>query len=103
LNGFIGEYLILLGTFRANWIYAAFAATGVIFAAVYLLWMIQRVFYGKLDKPENQTLTDLTLREKGILYPLVIMTIVMGIFPQIFLGKMEVAVQTFLQGMGAVR
>ncbi|MCX6641133.1 MAG: NADH-quinone oxidoreductase subunit M [bacterium] len=99
LNGFVGEFLILLGTFKSNWIYAAFAATGVIFAAVYMLWMIQRVFYGKLDKEENKTLTDLTLREKVVLYPLVVMAVVMGIFPQIFLGKMDVAVQTFLQTM----
>ncbi len=99
LNGFVGEYLILLGTFKSNWIYATFAATGVIFAAVYLLWMIQRVFYGKLDKPENEDLQDLNLREKIILYPLVAMTVIMGIFPQIFLSKMEVSVRVFLENL----
>jgi NADH-quinone oxidoreductase subunit M len=99
LNGFIGEYLILLGAFRSNWIYAVFAATGVIFAAVYLLWLIQRVFYGKLDNKENENLRDLTLREKLFLYPLVVMTIIMGIFPQIFLSKMEESVRVFLENM----
>ncbi|TKJ37963.1 NADH-quinone oxidoreductase subunit M [candidate division LCP-89 bacterium B3_LCP] len=99
LNGFIGEYLILLGTFKANWVYAAFAATGVIFAAVYLLWMIQRVFYGKLDKDENKELQDLTLREKIVLYPLVAMTVIMGVYPQMFLSKMETSVRVFLENL----
>lgn len=99
LNGFVGEFLILLGTFKSNWLYAAFAATGVIFAAVYLLWLIQRVFYGPLDKDENKDLQDLTLREKFVLFPLVIMIIVMGVYPQLFLSKMEESVRVFLENM----
>jgi len=99
LNGFVGEFLILLGTFKSNWVYAAFAATGVIFAAVYLLWLIQRLFYGKLDKKENESLSDLTVREKLFLYPLVVMTIIMGIFPQIFLSKMATSVRVFLENL----
>ena len=99
LNGFVGEFLILFGTFKANPVYAVFAATGVIFAAVYLLWMIQRVFYGPLDKPENQELEDLTLREKLVLYPLVVMIVWMGVHPQTFLSKMEVSVRVFLENL----
>lgn len=99
LNGFVGEFLILLGTFKSNWIYAMFGATGVIFAAVYLLWLIQRVFYGPLDKEENKELQDLTLREKIVLYPLVAMTIVMGVYPQLFLSKMETSVRVFLENL----
>jgi NADH-quinone oxidoreductase subunit M len=99
LNGFVGEFLILLGTFKAHPVYAVFAATGVIFAAVYLLWMIQRVFYGPLDKPENQDLQDLTLREKWVLYPLVVMIVWMGVHPQTFLSKMEVSVRVFLENL----
>ncbi|RJP81747.1 MAG: NADH-quinone oxidoreductase subunit M [Candidatus Zixiibacteriota bacterium] len=99
LNGFVGEFLILLGAWRANPVYAIFAATGVILAAVYLLWMISRVFYGKVDKEENEKLPDLTLREKLTLYPLVVMIFVMGIFPQFFLSKMETSVRVFLESM----
>ncbi len=99
LNGFVGEFLILLGTFKSNPVYAIFASTGVIFAAVYLLWLIQRVFYGKLDKPENEELQDLTLREKIVLYPLVAMTIIMGVYPQLFLSKMEESVRVFLENL----
>ncbi len=99
LNGFVGEFLILLGAWKAHPTYAALAALGVIFAAVYLLWMIQRVFYGPLDKAENEDLADLTLREKLFLYPLVIMIIWMGVFPQMFLSKMETSVRVFLEGM----
>ena len=77
--------------------YAIFAASGVIFAAVYLLWLIQRVFYGKLDKPENEKLTGLTLREKIVLYPLVGMAVIMGVYPQLFLSRMEETVRVFLE------
>jgi NADH-quinone oxidoreductase subunit M len=99
LNGFVGEFLILLGAWRANPVYAVFAATGVILAAVYLLWMISRVFYGEVDKKENEALTDLTLREKLTLYPLVVMIVVMGVYPQLFLSKMETSVRVFLENM----
>ncbi|MBU0519671.1 NADH-quinone oxidoreductase subunit M [bacterium] len=99
LNGFVGEFLILLGTAKANFTYAVFAATGVIFAAVYLLWLIQRVFFGPLDKDENKDLQDLTLREKVILYPLVAMTIIMGVFPQFFLQPMAATVRVFLENI----
>ncbi|MDY6843894.1 MAG: NADH-quinone oxidoreductase subunit M, partial [Thermodesulfobacteriota bacterium] len=89
LNGFIGEFLILLGAFKRNVIYGALGATGVIFAAVYMLWMFQRVMYGEVTKPENKVLKDLSVREFFVLAPIVIMIIWIGVYPTPFLKKME--------------
>ncbi len=101
LNGFIGEFLILLGTFKSavlgSWWFAAFAATGVIFAAVYLLWMYQRVVFGKLENPENAKLTDLTKREIGLLIPILIFIVWIGIYPSTFLNKSEESVKNILR------
>ena len=92
LNGFVGEFLILLGTFLVNKWYAAFAATGVIFATVYMLWMFQRVIWGKLDKEENKNLSDLSIREILVLTPITVMMFLIGIWAQPFLNKMETSV-----------
>ncbi|KPJ50930.1 MAG: NADH dehydrogenase, partial [candidate division Zixibacteria bacterium DG_27] len=96
-NGFVGEFLILLGTFRENWLYAAFGATGIILAAVYMLWMYQRVMFGKVDKPENQNLKDLSLREKLILVPIVILIFWIGIYPSTFTSRMEASVASLME------
>jgi NADH-quinone oxidoreductase subunit M len=89
LNGFIGEFLILVGTFSSTVpfarTFAILGASGVILSAVYLLWMLQRVLFGEIDKPENAKLEDLDWREKVALAPLVVMTIIMGILPMFFL------------------
>lgn len=96
LNGFVGEFLIMIGMWKsnilavtatANWNYIAtmFAGTGVIFAAVYLLWMMQRVFFGKVTNAKNKKLTDLTLREVGLIAPLVFLMVFMGVYPHPFL------------------
>ncbi len=91
LNGFIGEFLILLGAFKSRFFatpaYAIFAATGVVLAAVYLLWMYQRVMFGPLDKPENQVLKDLSMREIAVLTPIVIWILWIGVYPSSFLEK----------------
>jgi NADH-quinone oxidoreductase subunit M len=90
LNGFIGEFLILLGAFHSpllNHWYAIFAATGVIFAAVYLLWMYQRVIFGKVANPANQGLKDLSKREIAVLVPVVIFIIWIGVYPGTFLKQ----------------
>ena len=92
LNGFIGEFLILIGAWRWDPRYAAIAATGVILSAVYMLWMFQRVNYGPVTKDENGRLKDLSLREWTILVPVVAMSIVMGVFPAPFLRSMEPSV-----------
>ncbi len=96
LNGFVGEFLILLGTFRSNVVYAVFAATGVIFAAVYMLWMFQRVMFGEVTKEENRHLKDLSLREIGILASILIFIFWIGIYPKTFLSKTETSVTHFI-------
>jgi NADH-quinone oxidoreductase subunit M len=97
LNGFVGELLILVGAFRWNPRLAAFAATGVLLSAVYMLWMFQRVNYGPVTNDENATLPDLSTRERFTLWPAVAMTIVMGMFPMVFLKPMEPAVARLVE------
>jgi NADH-quinone oxidoreductase subunit M len=98
LNGFVGEFLTMIGmwtsnalpiTPEVNWNYVAtmFAGTGVIFAAVYLLWMVQRVFFGKLSNPKNKNLTDLSWRELGLIAPLLFLMVFMGVYPAPFLNR----------------
>ncbi len=95
-NGFVGEFLILLGTWQADRVLAVFAGTGVIFGAVYMLWMFQRVMFGPLKNPENQKLKDLNLREMLVMAPLVFAVFAMGIFPNFFFEKMEPSINRFL-------
>ena len=95
-NGFIGEFLILLGVWKTNIWIAAIAGLGVIFGAVYMLWMFQRVMFGEIKKEENKNLKDLNAREIAVLTPLVIAIFVMGIFPNFFLKKMEPSINRFL-------
>ena len=89
LNGFVGEFLTLVGAFQSvvlhHWGYAIFSATGVIFAAVYLLWMFQRVMFGTNDNPKNQMLTDVNAREMWTLIPLVVFIVWIGVFPKTFM------------------
>ena len=92
LNGFVGEFLILVGTFRSNPLYGIIGAIGVILAAVYMLWMFQKVMFGKVTKPENQNLADMTAREVITLVPLVAFIFFIGVFPNVFLSKMETTV-----------
>ena len=103
LNGFVGEFLIMLGLWKStilditttvNWNYIAtmLAGTGVIFAAVYLLWMIQRVFFGKLTNDENKGLTDLSWREIGLFVPLLALMVFMGVYPRPFLEQSKTSV-----------
>ncbi|CAN5315112.1 NADH-quinone oxidoreductase subunit M [soil metagenome] len=100
LNGFVGEFLIMVGMFQshvlpvtnsANWNYIAtmLAGTGVIFAAVYLLWMVQRVFFGKVTNAKNKVLADLSWREIGIMIPLLFLMVYMGVFPKPFLKRTD--------------
>jgi len=93
LNGFIGEFLILLGTFKSNMVYAVFAALGVILAAVYMLWMFQRVMFGKVTKEENRKLKDLSLREIIVLLPLIFFILQIGVYPKPFLSRMHASVK----------
>jgi NADH-quinone oxidoreductase subunit M len=103
LNGFVGEFLIMLGMWKStilgisagvNWNYVAtmLAGTGVIFAAVYLLWMIQRVFFGKITNEKNKMLSDLSYREIGLMIPLLFLMVFMGVYPKPFLDRSRDAV-----------
>ena len=96
LNGFIGEFLVLSGAFQARAIYGILGATGVIWSAVYLLWMYQRAFYGKVTHPVNNSLPDLFGFEKAAVWPCAVAALVMGVAPILWLGAIDPAVQTAL-------
>jgi NADH-quinone oxidoreductase subunit M len=85
LNGFIGEFMILQGAFSANRVWAYWAVSGVVLGAAYLLWLYQRVFWGKITKEENARLHDLDARELATLVPLVALCFIIGIYPKPFL------------------
>jgi NADH-quinone oxidoreductase subunit M len=89
LNGFVGEFLILLGSFQSpilnSWWFTVFAASGVIFAAVYLLWMYQRVVFGEVKNPKLDGLKDMNAREIFVLAPIFIFIVWIGIYPTTFL------------------
>ena len=101
LNGFVGEFLILIGAFRWSPTLAALAATGVILSAVYMLWMFQRVNYGPITNEKNRNLPDLSVREWALLGPTVALAILMGVFPGIFLRPMEPAVNKLIERVTA--
>src|SRR5204863_4701533 len=89
LNGFVGEFLVLSGAFQARAVYGILGATGVIWSAGYLLWMYQRVFFGKVTHEVNNALPDLDLREKTALVPAAAMALVMGVAPFIWLSTID--------------
>jgi len=99
LNGFVGEFLILLGAFQTNKIYATIAATGVIFAACYMLWMFQRVIFGKVTNDKNKDLKDLSWREIAIFAPLILFIIWIGVYPSTFLDKTKASTENFVAMM----
>jgi len=95
-NGFVGEFLILLGTFKTHPIHTAVAGTGVIFGAVVMLWMVKRVFFGPVTREENKTLADLSLREVCVMLPLVVLIFWIGVAPGFLMHKMEKTVIKFV-------
>jgi NADH-quinone oxidoreductase subunit M len=115
LNGFVGEFLTMLGMWNSNalaitnsvnwnWVATMLAGTGVILAAVYLLWMVQRVFFGRITNPKNRNLPDLNAREIGLLIPLLILMVYMGVYPKPFLKRSKdsiVAIQQRLENRPA--
>jgi NADH-quinone oxidoreductase subunit M len=117
LNGFVGEFLTMLGMWNSNalsawntpsinwnWVATLFAGTGVILAAVYLLWMVQRVFFGKITNEKNRTLRDLSFREIGVMLPLLFLMVFMGVYPKPFLNRSKesiVAVEKRLENRQA--
>ena len=88
-NGFVGEFLVLIGSFRTQPILAVIATTAVIISAAYLLWAIQRILFNPLDKPENEHLPDLNRRELALLVPLIACIVWLGVYPAPVLRRME--------------
>jgi len=97
LNGFIGEFTILIGAFHHSWVWAMFAATGIVLGAAYLLWMYQRVFFGEITNDKNKGLTDLNLREQWTLIPLIVMAFWIGLYPKPFFRLMQPTVDRVLE------
>jgi NADH-quinone oxidoreductase subunit M len=101
LNGFVGEFLVLVGSYASLPVLAVIAASGVILAAIYLLWAYERVFTGVPDKEENQTLSDLSIREVSLLAPLAVLVLVLGIYPNILLDKIAPSTEAVLDHIEA--
>lgn len=106
LNGFVGEFTILLGAFGSEALgshtYAIFAASGVILAAIYMLWMFQKMFLGALINPKNETLKDLTWREILVLAPITVLIFWIGLYPRPFFGLMGASVDQLTTALNAV-
>jgi len=96
LNGFVGEFLVLVGAFQVDAGLAAIATTGIIFAAVYLLWMYQRVAFGEVTREENRRLTDLTPREWALMAPVVVLIVWIGVYPVSFTRPTEATVEALI-------
>jgi NADH-quinone oxidoreductase subunit M len=96
-NGFVGEFLILLGSYESSlrW-YAIIATAGVILSAVYMLWMFQRVMFGEVTNPRNLTIKDLNVREIVVMAPLVALIFIMGVFPTPFIARMTPAIDRMI-------
>ena len=95
-NGFIGEFLILIGTFQKYPVVTFIAATGVIFAAAYMLPMVQRMLYGEVDREENRALSDIGARERLVLAPALVMIVLIGVYPQPFLSRTSASVEALI-------
>jgi NADH-quinone oxidoreductase subunit M len=101
LNGFVGEFLILVGTFLVHPWWAVLATSGVVLAAAYMLWMFRRVMFGPVDNEENRKLIDLNLRERFVLVSIVIPIIWIGVYPEPFLRRIEPSVSKLIQDVRA--
>jgi NADH-quinone oxidoreductase subunit M len=100
LNGFVGEFLILTGTWQQHALWAGLGAVGVIFSAVYLLWGYQRVFYGEVTNDKNRSLPDADTRERAVLWVMAALILFMGVASPVFTQRTETSVQQILQQMG---
>ncbi len=107
LNGFIGEFLVLIGSFSSpvldSQLYVIFASSGVVFAAVYMLWMYQRVVFGVSRDEANNGISDLNTREIGLLLPILLFIVWIGVYPSTFLSKTEPSVQRIVRTVETVR
>jgi NADH-quinone oxidoreductase subunit M len=96
LNGFVGEFLIMLGSYMQSSLAVVFAVTGVILGALYMLWTYERVMFGPITKAVNETIRDLSGRELATMIPLMALMIVMGLYPKIIIAKMEPSIAEVL-------
>jgi NADH-quinone oxidoreductase subunit M len=101
LNGFVGEFLILAGTFRASWPVGVLATSGIVLAAVYMLRMYQQVVFGEIRHEAVRTLSDLGPREVATLVPLLVLIVWIGVYPKPFLAVTDATVTKLLQDLGA--
>jgi len=96
LNGFVGEFLIMLGTYLRSWPAAAFAVSGIVLGALYLLWTYERVMFGPITHAVNQTIRDLTGREIAVMVPLMALMLFMGLYPAPLISRMQPSVERML-------
>ena len=99
LNGFIGEFLILVGMFKTNVVYAVFAVTGIVLGAAYMLWLYQRTMFGEATTPENQNMKDMNGLEIAYMLPLIILMFWIGLYPRPYLNLMEPTVKHYVSQM----
>jgi NADH-quinone oxidoreductase subunit M len=99
LNGFIGEFLILVGMFKTSIVYTVFAVTGIVLGAAYMLWLFQRTMFGEATTPENLNTKDMNLREVAYMLPLVILMFWIGLYPRPFLARIEPTVKHYVSRM----
>ena len=96
-NGFIGEFLVLVGAYRTYPVFAFIAATSVIIAAAYMLWAVQRILFNPLDKPENEHIPDMNRRELLLMAPLVAGIIWLGVYPAPVLRRLQPSAEQFVR------
>jgi NADH-quinone oxidoreductase subunit M len=101
LNGFIGEFLILQGVFTANKMWAAFAASGIVLGAAYMLYLYQRTMFGKIENPKNEHLHDLNHREFATFAPLLVLAVWMGLYPAPFINRLKSSVDHIVSRVNA--
>lgn len=100
LSNFPGEFLVIVGTFLArNWVYAAFAASGVVLSAIYILWLYGNVMQGPTEKPQVREMRDLSAREVLVLAPVIIFILLLGVFPNLMLSRTEASARSVLEGV----
>ena len=99
LNGFVGEFLILVGMFKTSIVYTVFAMTGIVLGAAYMLWLFQRTMFGEATTPENLNTRDMNLREVGYMLPLIILMFWIGLYPRPFLDRIEPTVNHYVSRM----
>jgi NADH-quinone oxidoreductase subunit M len=103
LNGFVGEFLILLGTFFKSQRAAEVAVFGVVLSALYMMWAYERVMWGPITKTVNQTLKDLSGREIAVMVPLIALILLMGLYPRPLLTRMEPSINVLLNRVQAAQ